>query len=121
MPVLWKYLALSLVMASASCTTVTSIVDGNKGPERLYYVLRPGDTIPAPKPLPSRTDIMVEWHYDDQSETSNLGFRGWDFDRDGQFDMVEVFSADGAVQTRIFDFNGDGVIDDVKAASGEQA
>lgn len=114
-------IAVFFCLGALSCTTVTSMIDDSKGPERMYYVLRPGDTVPAPRPLPNRTDILVEWHYDDNSETSNLGFRGWDFDRDGQFDMVEVFGADGAVQTRIFDFNGDGIIDDVKSASGEHA
>jgi len=116
----WTYLTPVLSALTISCTTVTSLVDGSKGPERVYYVLRPGETIPAPNPLPSRTDIMVEWHYDDQSETTNLGYRGWDFDRDGQFDMVEVFGVDGVVQTRIFDFNGDGIIDDVKAVSADR-
>lgn len=100
----------------ASCATVTSLLSGSKDRERLYYVLRPGDLVPAPPPLPTRTDIFVEWHFDDTSTTLNLGFRGWDFDRNGLFEMVEVFDTQGEIQTRIFDFDGDGVIDETRPA-----
>ena len=112
---LWLLLTVFWAFGSTSCTTVTGAITGPKEPERIYYVLRPGHPVPAPNHLPSHTDIHVEWHFDDLSTSTDLGYRGWDFDRDGSFEMVEVFDARGDVQTRIFDFNGDGVIDETRS------
>jgi hypothetical protein len=113
---MWPLLTLVFwALSGVSCTTITGAIQGPKEPERLYYVLRPGNPVPTPSPLPTHTDIHVEWHFDDQSTSTALGYRGWDFDRNGRFDMVEVFDSQGQVQTRIFDFDGDGVIDETKS------
>jgi hypothetical protein len=39
------------------------------------------------------------------------GFRGWDFDGDNRFDLLEVLKPDGSVQMRAYDLDGDGVVD----------
>ena len=47
----------------------------------------------------------------DGSTVSKEGFRGWDIDHDGKFDVLEVLAADGTTTSWVYDFNGDGKID----------
>ena len=79
-------------------------------------MLRLGPKHPQARPLPDETDILIEWHYSDGSTTRTVGFRGWDFDRDGRFEMVEVLDPSAHVTRRVLDFDGDGRIDVIQAA-----
>jgi hypothetical protein len=53
----------------------------------------------------------VIWHYEDGYEDVVPGFMGWDFDRDGRFEMLDILDVSGAVIQRVFDFDDDGQID----------
>ena len=57
---------------------------------------------------------MVNWTYSDGSKKSKEGFRGWDMDHDGRFDMLEVVDGEGQIVSWAYDFDGDGVIDAVE-------
>lgn len=96
------------------CASTDKADSDEPGAEKTHYVLKLGDTIPHPKPLPARTDVMVEWHYSNGATSLSPGFRGWDFDGDTRFEMVEVLSDEGQRQAMVFDFDGDGRIDMVK-------
>jgi hypothetical protein len=64
-------------------------------------------------PLPTQTDITIKWIYEDGFEETYNGFRGWDFNDDGQFDLVEELDYSGQVIRRAFDFDRDGLVDKV--------
>jgi hypothetical protein len=68
-------------------------------------------------PLPERTQVLVDWTYSDGAKHSKEGFRGWDVNHDGRFDMVEVLDEAGKPVSWAYDFNGDFVIDAVEHAS----
>lgn len=82
-----------------------------------FYVLREGEQLDYPMPLPNRTQILVDWTYSDGAKHSKEGFRGWDVNHDGRFDMVEVLDQAGMPVAWAYDFNGDSVIDAVEHAS----
>jgi hypothetical protein len=82
-----------------------------------FYVLREGERLDYPMPLPNRTQILVDWTYSDGAKHSKEGFRGWDVNHDGRFDMVEVLDQAGKPVAWAYDFNGDSVIDAVEHAS----
>jgi hypothetical protein len=103
--------AALLVAGLASACVTTGDDEANGPPKRVYYVLKRGKTHPHARPLPDATDIVVEWHYSDGSTTRTVGFRGWDVDGDGRFEMVDVLDPQAHVVKRVFDFDGDGRID----------
>lgn len=82
-----------------------------------FYVLREGERLDYSMPLPNRTQILVDWTYSDGAKYSKEGFRGWDVNHDGRFDMVEVLDEAGKPVAWAYDFNGDSVIDAVEHAS----
>ena len=82
-----------------------------------FYVLREGERLDYPMPLPNRTQILVDWTYSDGAKHSKEEFRGWDVNHDGRFDMVEVLDKEGKPVAWAYDFNGDSVIDTVEHAS----
>lgn len=101
--------SLVAAMLAAGCATTTP--DEMTGATKTHYTLKLGEMIPNHAPLPARTNIQVTWHYSNGASESLDGYRGWDFDGDQRFEMVEVMGADGKVQTRVYDFDGDGRID----------
>lgn len=86
---------------------------------RTHCTLQIGEKIPNPTPLPEETKILVNWHLLNGSKVTSVGFRGWDFNRDGRYEMVDVLNEDGTLQARVYDFDGDGVIDDTTPVTGE--
>lgn len=110
-----------LAAVSSSCSTTTDLkTEANHPPEKAkaagpaFYILKEGDKVENKLPLPNKTQIMVNWTYSDGSKKSKEGFRGWDMDHDGRFDMLEVVDGEGQVVSWAYDFDGDGVIDAVE-------
>lgn len=97
----WLLMSISLACSST----------GDGEDKLTQYTLRLSPTIENPKPLPNQTNIYVDWRYESGQQKSVLGFRGWDFDKDSRFEMVEVLDADGKTQAVLSDFDGDGVLD----------
>jgi hypothetical protein len=102
-------LAATVGAALTGCvTTEDETVDLNKP---THYTLRRGPTVQHAAPLPAQTDVLVDWHYKNGDRKTQTGFRGWDMDGDGRFELLEVLDPDGTVQARVYDFDGDGRID----------
>lgn len=86
--------------------------DGSEqGLTATHYTLEAAPAREHESPLPDETRIFVDWHYTAGESRRSEAFRGWDFDGDQRFEMVEVLNTDGSVQSRLFDFDGDGRID----------
>jgi hypothetical protein len=76
-----------------------------------HYTLRIGEVVKNQKPLPDYTPVLVDWHYSNDAVKPKVGFKGWDFNQDGRFDMLQVMREDGTVDYAVFDFDSDGEID----------
>lgn len=79
------------------------------------YELRSTNNVDHPAPLPMQTSIVVDWYLNEGVIKSSEGFRAWDMNRDGRFDMLEVLSSDGVTTAWAYDFDGDGRVDLVQA------
>lgn len=113
---------LGLNLAVCACST-TDGDDKARPKTNTYYTLQPGDKKVNPAPLPAETPIAVDWHHSDGSSRTIKGFRGFDFDGDGRFEMVEVLKSDGSIQSYVYDFDSDGRVDQITpvAESKEQS
>lgn len=109
---MWGVVVASMLSVTA-CVTPQVEQAEPKGRTRTYYVLRMGERVPQVAPLPAMTPILVDWYYSDGSKESLVGFRGYDFSGDPRFEMVEVLGEDGLVLSRVFDFDGDGRVDQI--------
>lgn len=105
-------LVLVFGLVFSGCVTPSAVVDV-KARSRTHYVLRLGEKTRHAPPLPAATPIFVDWYYSDGSQESVIGFIGYDFTNDARFEMVEVLGEDGAVLSRVFDFDEDGRVDQV--------
>lgn len=109
-----KFLSLLVLGLLGGCATAPVVEeDAEKTVMPAFYTLKEGDKIAHKMPLPNLTKIYVNWTYSDGGKKSKEGFRGWDMDHDGRFDMLEVLDVTGKPYMWAFDFDGDGVIDAV--------
>jgi hypothetical protein len=113
----WCLVTMGIASSCATTTKSDTEVSEKKPAGPAFYVLREGDKISYPMPLPERTQVLVDWTYSDGAKHSKEGFRGWDVNHDGRFDMVEVLDEAGKPVSWAYDFNGDFVIDAVEHAS----
>jgi hypothetical protein len=125
--ILHRVIYCLLAAASSSCSTTTELkAEADQSPEKAksagpaFYILKEGDKVENKLPLPNKTQIMVNWTYSDGSKKSKEGFRGWDMDHDGRFDMLEVVDVQGQIVSWAYDFDGDGVIDAIENAKPVQ-
>jgi hypothetical protein len=75
-----------------------------------HYTLRLEKEQKHSLPLPAYTPIMIDWHYKSGAVISKLGFRGWDFNGDSRFDMIQAVEESGLGEA-VYDFDFDGRID----------
>ena len=109
-----KVWTLVFALGVVGCsTTETPEMPEVKVTSPAFYTLKEGAVIEHPSPLPNLTKIFVNWTYSDGGKSSHEGFRGWDIDRDGSFDMLEALDAEGKPYMWAYDFDGNGVIDAV--------
>ncbi len=101
------FLLISLPLLA--CSTTETAQDSPV--TKTHYVLTTGDSEVHHGLLPNETPVFIEWHYSNGDRKKHKGFTGWDFDGDGRFEMVDVLAEANDVDTTIFDFNGDGTID----------
>lgn len=80
-------------------------------PVRTHYVQRIREVVRLQNPLPTRTDVDLEWHYSDGSIEVVPGFRLWDMNGDGTPDRVEVLSETGEITGVASDYTFDGIAD----------
>jgi hypothetical protein len=102
----------SIVLASSfdSCASLRGKDADPSDVKPTHYTLRLETEQKQIPPLPSYTPIMVDWHYKSGEVVSKLGFKGWDFNGDKRFDMIQAVEDSGAGET-VFDFDFDGEID----------
>lgn len=102
--------AFVLACAASGCAgTGDGDPDGLGG--ETHYTLKRGTATQHPKPLPTEWPILVDHFQNGGEKVTTEGFRGWDFNGDGRFEMVDVLNADGSLQARLFDFDEDGRVD----------
>ena len=119
---MFKICTLACVILVIGCaTTPEPQMVESKVVSPAFYTLKEGAVIPNKAPLPSQTKIFVNWTYSDGGKSSQEGFRGWDIDRDGNFDMLEALDAEGKPYMWAYDFDGNGVIDAVADSSTKKA
>ncbi len=80
-------------------------------PPRTHYVLEPAALEKAEDPMPDLLPIFVRVYAGDQLLERRLAYRAWDFNKDGNTDMLEYLNAQGQVVRRVYDLNRDGRVD----------
>ena len=65
-------------------------------------------------PLPVRVPLAVRQELSDGSSLTDGRYRGWDVNRDGRVDVVERLDERGNLQSAAYDFDYDGNVDMVK-------
>jgi hypothetical protein len=109
---------LGLILVCSGCATVKA--PDEKEPVTPTYTLSSSKPVRHQKPLPIESTILVHWKLGEIEKTVK-GFRAWDFNHDGKFDMLETLSEEGQITGRAFDFDGDGRIDIKQAANKESS
>lgn len=110
-PSLRRAFCLALSSVGASCVSTEKTPEAVIPPVRTHYVLEPGPLEKGDSPMPDLTPIYVRIYAGDQMVERRLGFRAWDFNKDGNFDMLESLDTQGQVIRRSYDMDRDGRID----------
>jgi hypothetical protein len=112
-PCIWKpalrcalWITISILGVACVTTEKTEIT-----PQKTHFVLEPGPVERGQDPLPDLTPIYVRIYAGDQLIERRLGYKAWDFNRDGSIDMLEYLDSQGQVIRRSYDLNRDGVVD----------
>ena len=100
------------------CSTAEKVEPMAAPPREIYYTLRNTNVQNHSAPLPTETNLIVEWTYSDGSVQVGQGFRGWDFDHNGKFEALESIDAEGITALWAYDFDEDGKIDAWQRADG---
>ena len=79
-----------------------------------HFILKKAKMKDYPAPLPKYIPIMVDRYQGEASLNKVLRYRGWDFNRDKGFDLLEVLDEKAQVQVRVYDFDFDGKIDYIR-------
>ena len=106
-PAMW----LSISILGVACVSTEKTPDPAVVAPRTHYVLEPGPLQKGDDPLPDLTPIYVRIYAGDQMVEKRLAYRAWDFNKDGNFDMLEYLDAQGQVIRRSYDMNRDGRVD----------
>ena len=91
----------------SSCASTQALVDKSLalvGGESGLRV-KQGEVVRFPAPLPDYYPFISE------GPSKRLIARGWDMNKDGRLDQIEVLGLEGQVILRLFDFDADGEID----------
>ena len=98
---------LLVIPIGQSCTTAKTFVENSvetlTGQGGMEVVV--GEVVSHPSPLPDYYPLT------DKKRPQVLIAKGWDINKDGQLDQIEILDLDGQVMERLFDFDGDGQID----------
>ncbi len=102
------------MLALAGC-----VADGEKKvqpklieePELPSYSYKMGAPRLEKDPLPNLQPVYITNNLPSETAEPQLGYRGWDFDKNGRIDMLEIIDLNGNQVSSVFDFNGDGKLD----------
>ena len=106
------WLIISILGASCASTEKTLSPDGKPLPT--HFTLESGPVEKKADPLPDYIPIFVQSYAGEKLISRHLGYKGWDFNKDGVIDMLEVLDTQGAVLRRAFDWDRDGTVDEVR-------
>jgi hypothetical protein len=111
-----KIVSIIAAIVISSCATAPVPAEAPRHNELspALYTLKEGDKIQNILPLPDQTQILINWKEAEGLAKPTEGFRGWDMDHDGRFDVLEVFDSTGKTDMWAYDFDGDGIIDVVE-------
>lgn len=103
--VLW----ISISTLLLACVTTEKTPDTQ--PAKTHFVLEPLSWEKAEDPMPDLLPIYVRVYAGDQLLERRLAYRAWDFNKDGNTDMLEYLDPKGEVIRRVYDLNRDGRVD----------
>lgn len=105
-------LLLFTLLISGGCASTPEKVPGKENTtKKTHFILKRDKMKDYPLPLPKYTSIWENWYQGETLVSKRIGYRGWDFDRDDQFDMLEILGEKGEITARAYDFDSDGKID----------
>ena len=102
---------LAYLVAVVGCASTKSKPVHEAAPQVTHQVLSKLPVIRHPAPLPAEQPIQSTTYIGDRKVGSRLVYRGWDFDRDGSFEMLESINDKSGRPVYSIDFDGDGTID----------
>ncbi len=105
-------LLISILGVACASTEKTQGPDGKLLPT--HFTLESGAVEKKADPLPDYIPIFVNSYAGETLLERHLGYKGWDFNKDGVIDMLEVLDAKGQVLRRAYDWNRDGQVDEVR-------
>ena len=70
-----------------------------------------GDWQTSEWPMPNYRPVSIVVKREGLPDQEELAYHAWDFNHDGEVDMVEALNSSGNITMRLFDFNFDGKID----------
>lgn len=112
-----RYLhALLILLMQAACQSIKE-----EDEVEMVTVLQVGKSQTSFSTLPIYTPIYVEEKHENLVKASRLGFKGFDFDHNGTFEMVEVMNKAGVVVGVLYDFDFDGQVDRIDDGSSIRA
>ena len=85
-----------------------------KEPVRTHYDIYLGDSKVHGDPLPDETPVHITVHFSNGKKKEFLAAKSWDFDHDGQADMIQILDESSKEIAYIFDFDDDGRPDFVR-------
>lgn len=108
LPALRCALWISISTLPLACVTTEKTPEA---PQKTHYVLEPAPWEKAADPIPDLLPIYVRVYAGDQLLERRLAYRAWDFNKDGNADLMEYLDQKGQVIRRVYDLNRDGRVD----------
>lgn len=108
---LWgKVLVSGFAICSLVCGCQTT-KKASEEAEKIQFVIEKGAIEPNTGAIPQYIPVYVKTMKGQEVVDKKLGYRGWDFNKDGRIDMLEILDDKGLVSTTAFDFDLDGTVD----------
>ena len=121
---MFKFYSMAVLVGFVGCSTTEEVPKAEakwaakqKIVDQGRYVVSADSVKRNPRPLPNLVSFNVRWKSDAGEIPTKKIYRGWDVDRDGQIDMLEVTDKNDMNPQYFFDFNGDGKIDMRRSSS----
>lgn len=109
--------AFLIALLGQSCASTKAFVSKTVNIKRSEGALavEMGEKVSFPAPLPDYYPLKR------RGGSEELIAKGWDLNKDGRLDQIDVLGLEGQVIERLYDFDGDGQIDLRKAVGAEKS